>query len=267
MFLVKKFCDMVGVNYSTLRHYERIGLLKPYQDEENGYRRYRPEDAFLVNTFKYYRSLGYDTKTALKLVKEPEKEYVREKLLERETELIKDAIHIRNQMKAIQHQFENFSFLDQGGKWRIGTRKDLWFLQVSTGYNFDLANYDEMAEWVEFLPLTKYCKHMKVSHFDAERENNVAAFGMSIEDSSAYLLTEESRRNAKFVPGGKCLYYYSATLGSPMIEAKIYEEICGYLKEHALDIYGDIYIEGVRVRDDCGQKGQIVSIPVKDIEE
>lgn len=267
MFLVKKFCDMVGVNYSTLRHYERIGLLNPHQEEENGYRRYKPEDAFLVNVFKYYRSLGYDTKTALKLVKEPEKEYVREKLLERETELIKDAIQIRNQMKAVQNQLENISFIDQSISFRIGKRKDLWFLRVSSGYNFDLANYDEMAAWVEMLPLTKYCKHMKVSHFEAERENNVAGFGMSIEDESVYLLTEESRRNAKFVPGGNCLYYYSTTLGSPMIEAKIYEEIRGYLQEYRLEIYGDIYIEGSRVQDDCEQKGQIVSIPVKALEE
>lgn len=258
---------MVGVNYSTLRHYERIGLLKPYQDEKNGYRRYKPEDAFQVNGFKYYRSLGYDTKTALKLVKEPEKEYVREKLLERETELIKDAIQIRNQMKALQHQLDSFSFMSETSKFRIGTRQDAWFLQVSNGYDFEIANYDVMAKWVECLPVTRYSKHLKVSPSEHEKEKNVAAFGMSIEDKNVFLLTEESRRNAKFIPGGTCLYYYSTTLGSPILEAKIYEEVSEYLQKHRLEMYGDIYIEGVRVHNECGERGQIVSIPVKEIQE
>lgn len=55
-YSASKFCDMVGVPYSSLRYYERIGLLKPRKDENNNYREYTPYDAFLLNRFKTYRS-------------------------------------------------------------------------------------------------------------------------------------------------------------------------------------------------------------------
>lgn len=37
MYSVKKFCDMIGVPLSTLRYYERIGLLDPKKNEKNNY--------------------------------------------------------------------------------------------------------------------------------------------------------------------------------------------------------------------------------------
>ena len=67
-YSTKSICDIFGITRETLRHYERLGLLNPYINPENGYREYSYWDVgALIDTLKY-RSLGFslaDAKDAL----------------------------------------------------------------------------------------------------------------------------------------------------------------------------------------------------------
>lgn len=63
-----------------LRYYERIGLLSPHQDEMNQYRRYTIEDAFKVNRFKMYRSLGFKVDEILDFIEYSELPYIIDKI-------------------------------------------------------------------------------------------------------------------------------------------------------------------------------------------
>lgn len=57
MFTVKQLSDLAGVTPRTLHHYDAIGLLKPTQVGDNGYRYYAEESLFLLQQILFYREL------------------------------------------------------------------------------------------------------------------------------------------------------------------------------------------------------------------
>lgn len=58
MFTVKQLSSLAGVTPRTLHHYDQIGLLKPAQVGENGYRYYGEESLLSLQQILFYRELG-----------------------------------------------------------------------------------------------------------------------------------------------------------------------------------------------------------------
>ena len=58
MFTVKQLSTLAGVTPRTLHHYDQIGLLKPSQIGENGYRYYGEDAALRLQQILFYRELG-----------------------------------------------------------------------------------------------------------------------------------------------------------------------------------------------------------------
>lgn len=67
-YSTKQICQIFNVTRETLRHYERLGLLNPYINPDNGYREYSYWDVSTMVDILKYRSLGFslsDTKDAI----------------------------------------------------------------------------------------------------------------------------------------------------------------------------------------------------------
>ena len=62
----------LGVSVRTLRHYDEIGLVKPTQVGENGYRYYDREAMALLQQVLFYRELGMSLKEIGPLLQAPE---------------------------------------------------------------------------------------------------------------------------------------------------------------------------------------------------
>ena len=58
MLSIKDFADFTGINESTLRYYDKIGLLSPSRRGENRYRYYLPYQIIAVNFIKILIQLG-----------------------------------------------------------------------------------------------------------------------------------------------------------------------------------------------------------------
>lgn len=59
----------VGATPETLRHYDRIGLVRPsFRDEDNGYRLYTPEDLVRLSTALALRGLNLSTEKAREIL-------------------------------------------------------------------------------------------------------------------------------------------------------------------------------------------------------
>jgi len=58
MLSIKEFAAFTGINESTLRYYDKIGLLSPSRRGQNRYRYYLPVQAILVNFIRVLISLG-----------------------------------------------------------------------------------------------------------------------------------------------------------------------------------------------------------------
>ena len=57
-FSIQEFARFSRTTTETLRHYDRIGLLKPKIRKENGYRYYSPAQLTLVNVIRTFQDLG-----------------------------------------------------------------------------------------------------------------------------------------------------------------------------------------------------------------
>ena len=62
LYQVKELADICKVPPDTIRHYTRIGLLRPARDPENGYRKYTISDSKRLNFIRKAKSLGYSLK-------------------------------------------------------------------------------------------------------------------------------------------------------------------------------------------------------------
>ena len=79
-FQIGETAAMVGVTIRTLRYYDRIGLLKPAEISEAGYRYYTEREISLLQQILFYRELGFPLDEIKPLLCAPEA--VRKRALE-----------------------------------------------------------------------------------------------------------------------------------------------------------------------------------------
>lgn len=262
-YSVKQFCDMVGVPFSTLRYYERIGLLNPDQDKKNKYRKYSLEDAFKVNKFKRYRSLGFTVDEVVELITCSEPTYIVEKINHRQQAIGKELQELEQKYKRLEQFKKNIFITLEKNNFKVVKKEDKFFLAASEKGVFNATTYDEFSKWVEHLPITTYCK--VINQESLVTENYVIDYGISIDKSKIYLLDEALRVNAKRIKLGECICFYTLIDKGQIADNHIFKELDQFLQANNLVINGDFYLEGVPVkREHTDKKVSIVWVSVKE---
>jgi DNA-binding transcriptional MerR regulator len=59
-YTVKQLAEIAGVTTRTLHHYDQIGLLKPAEIAENGYRYYDEQNLLRLQQILFFRELGFE---------------------------------------------------------------------------------------------------------------------------------------------------------------------------------------------------------------
>jgi DNA-binding transcriptional MerR regulator len=72
MFTVKQLSTLAGVTPRTLHHYDQIGLLKPTQTGENGYRYYGEAAVLRLQQILFYRELDLPLEEIRQLMERPD---------------------------------------------------------------------------------------------------------------------------------------------------------------------------------------------------
>lgn len=263
IYSASKFCDMVGVPYSSLRYYERIGLLKPVKDENNNYREYTPYDAFLLNRFKVYRSIGFEVKESLELINNLNSDRFLSELDIRQESIKREIFLLQEKDKAIDKIKKDIIFAKEGQDiFKVEYMEDKLFLPASNGNDFSATTFKSFSKWVELLPITSYCKVIKKEDiFNVEDIRADYGISISIEDSE--LLDSDSLKEARVIKGGKCICFYSTRFSYPNIDKDIVDKLKDYMDKNNYIIKGDIYMDGVKIKDLNGLSGNIVKIIVE----
>ena len=90
MKTVKEVCKRTGVSVRTLHHYDAIGLLKPTQVTEAGYRLYDDTALERLYMILVFRELGLSLKDIQKILDAPD--YDRNRILQTQIDLMQDRI-------------------------------------------------------------------------------------------------------------------------------------------------------------------------------
>lgn len=262
-YSVKQFCDMVGVPFSTLRYYEKIGLLSPEQDEKNKYRKYTLEDAFKVNQFKRYRAFGFTVDEVLELITCHDPNQLMQQINFKQQSIEQEILKLQEKYRKINQFKENICLALEGNQFKIVEKEDQVFLAASKEGIFNVTTYDEFSKWVEHLPVTSYSKVM--TQETLLKEEYYIDYGISIDKSQMNLLKEELHSNAKIVKLGKCVCFLIGVQKGQIEDKNLLKSLNQFLEENNLVINGDLYLEGVPIRYKTQEKKiSIAWMPVKD---
>ena len=115
-------CEMVGVARSTLLYYERIGLISPKRNPDNGYRNYSRDDIQTILLIRQLQKAGFSLKEADEVMKghlDPELILSRYHALEREIEALNVALEVVKSLAvhATGKEPETSSQVNQAGRW------------------------------------------------------------------------------------------------------------------------------------------------------
>ncbi|MDO3411957.1 MerR family transcriptional regulator [Saccharibacillus sp. CPCC 101409] len=123
-FKVKEVSKLAGVSVRTLHHYDEIGLLKPAQVGESGYRFYSEEDLERLQQILFFRELGFGLKEIKRMMDSPSFDRIealelQRRMLEEKLEQTRSMIenigrtirHARGEIQMTQKQrFEGMDF-------------------------------------------------------------------------------------------------------------------------------------------------------------
>lgn len=70
-YSIKKVSELSGVSVRTLHYYDQIGLLKPKQRTEAGYRLYGENELLRLQQILFYRELGFSLKKIGNVIDSP----------------------------------------------------------------------------------------------------------------------------------------------------------------------------------------------------
>ena len=117
-YSVGKTAKLVGMTAETLRHYDRVGLIRPVKDEWTKYRRYTDRDVIRLNIVSALRSMGIplreiktmlDTNDIQKLVGEFER------ALRRADEAIRKLKEAKRRIERVKRYYESKREIPTGG--------------------------------------------------------------------------------------------------------------------------------------------------------
>lgn len=263
LYSKKEFCSMVGVQFSSLRYYEKIGLLKPKKDEHNKYRQYTHFDAFLLNRFKHYRSIGFSIEDSLDLTSTRDKKYVIKKLNNKEEEIQKEILLLNKQLERIDYDKLNLKrFMHEERSYRIEYLDSKLFLPASEGLNFKVSDYHLLSKFVDLLPITSYCSRFKKEAIENEIYYE-RDFGLAIDQKDLKLLEVNVYEKGELLTLGKCLSFYSNQLSTEQKAQECINRSLVYMNENGYELNGDIYVDGLKVSNEDGSKIYRIYIPIK----
>ncbi len=70
---VKELADEVGVTADTVRHYTRVGILKPTRDPYNGYKRYGTQERDRLRFAVRARALGFTLDDIVEIIRQADR--------------------------------------------------------------------------------------------------------------------------------------------------------------------------------------------------
>ena len=97
MYTVKEVRELTGISARTLHHYDAIGLLRPTQLTEAGYRLYDDDAVEQLYMILLYRELGFSLAQIQKILGAPD--FDRNRILDHQIDLMEKKItHIKNRI-------------------------------------------------------------------------------------------------------------------------------------------------------------------------
>ncbi|WP_028608499.1 MerR family transcriptional regulator [Paenibacillus harenae] len=202
---VKEVADLVGISVRTLHHYDEIGLLKPEELTESGYRVYSDESLELLQQILFFRELGFPLKKIKEIVSSPS--FNNEEALELQRRMLLD------KRRQLDRMIETLELTIRHAKGEIKMTNQ----QKFEGFDFSSNPYEQEARdrWGDEAVDQSNAKIGKMT----KQEQQELADGMNAIYRKLASLRHESPESSESQAAIKEWYDYLNKMGSYTLEA------------------------------------------------
>lgn len=252
---IGEMAKLRGVTVDTLRHYDKIGLLKPFHiDPETGYRYYSISQYEVLGTIKELRSIGFSL--------EEIKEFLTDRNVKKSVQsLQKSMANIQEEIKKLQgihnilmtrlYNIEHFTNSYRNSDIVIKQFEEREYIQLARSVGWtDTENLyfgyleleNKIGGIIPALASNKFGDFIKKEYFDEIRQSSDFSANLSDYQSQSFILVqdEESEQPTKKIENGLflCSYYGGLTREKMLTQLK---KLLHYCDTHDYIITGDAF--------------------------
>lgn len=270
-----------SVTVDTLRHYDKIGLLKPYQiDPNSGYRYYSINQYEVLGTIKELRNVGFSL--------EEIKQFLTDRNVTKSVQLLQKSItNIQGKIKELQgihntlltrlNNIEDFTNSYKDSDIVIKHFEEREYIQLDKPVSWD----DEENLYFGFLDLesriggtipvlasNKFGDFIKKEYFDKIRQSFDFSHNLSAYQSRLFILVQDEEPKQPTQKLEKGLYacsYYGGLVREKMLTQL--KKLLQYCDTHGYVIIGDairIMQVDVSLTDQCDEAYYEIQIPIQE---
>lgn len=254
-YTISEMAKLLGVTPHTLRYYEKVGIIQPWTDEENGYRYYSVVDTRRFNLCRSLRAAGFSLEDCRTLVEQPGAE-AGAALLEGQIKVLRRQALLTDMaiewLEELQRDCMNLE--QRVGRMTIAHKPDCWRLPFSNNERPipDAALDREKQKWQECLPAVRWVSripHDTLAHFGQGPVKY--DYGFMIHESNARALGLRMTPHVEFVAGGDYLATVWKQTGRGPFDWDSLRAPLQYMRERGIRAYGDAfsYILASRVNE------------------
>jgi DNA-binding transcriptional MerR regulator len=278
---IGEMAKLRSVTVDTLRHYDKIGLLKPYYiDPDTGYRYYSIYQYEVLGTIKELRRIGFSL--------EEIKQFLTNRNVKKSVQLLqKSMANIQEKIKELQdihhilmtriNNIENFtnSYSDSDIVIKQFEEREYIQLARSVGWEdkenlyfgfLDLEN--RIGGAIPVLASNKFGDFIKKEYFDEIRQSSDFSRNLSAYESQVFILVqdEESKQPTQKIEKGLFLCsYYGGLVREKMLPQ--FKKLLHYCDTHGYVIIGDalrIMQVDVSLTDQYDEAYYEIQIPIQE---
>ncbi|MEV5116762.1 MerR family transcriptional regulator [Peribacillus frigoritolerans] len=252
---IGEMAKLRGVTVDTLRHYDKIGLLKPFHiDPETGYRYYSISQYEVLGTIKELRSIGFSL--------EEIKQFLTDRNVKKSVQsLQKSMANIQEEIKKLQgihnilmtrlYNIEHFTNSYSNSDIVIKQFEEREYIQLARSVSWtDTENLyfgyleleNKIGGLIPALASNKFGDFIKKEYFDEIRQSSDFSANLSDYQSQSFILVqgEESEQPTKKIENGLflCSYYGGLTREKMLTQLK---KLLHYCDTHDYIITGDAF--------------------------
>ncbi len=252
---IGEMAKLRGVTVDTLRHYDKIGLLKPFHiDPETGYRYYSISQYEVLGTIKELRSIGFSL--------EEIKQFLTDRNVKKSVQsLQKSMANIQEEIKKLQgihnilmtrlYNIEHFTNSYRNSDIVIKQFEEREYIQLARSVSWtDTENLyfgyleleNKIGGLIPALASNKFGDFIKKEYFDEIRQSSDFSANLSDYQSQLFILVqgEESEQPTKKIEKGLflCSYYGGLTREKMLTQLK---KLLHHCDTHDYIITGDAF--------------------------
>jgi DNA-binding transcriptional MerR regulator len=244
-YTIHEMATLLGVTPHTLRYYEKMGVIQPWTDEENGYRYYSVLDTRRFNLCRSLRAADFSLEDCKALLGSPtgaERNALLQKQIEtlrRKEQMAGLAIRYLEELKRDCVRLE-----DQVEKFSVRRGKDAWRLEFSQNERpvKDSALEREKQQWLDCMPAARWVSRIPHETMEAFGRGEVKyTYGLMIAEEDARALGLQMTENVEFVPGGDYLSTVWKQTGRGPFDWESLRAPREWMQKQGIRFYGDAY--------------------------